>query len=357
MARDKSNLLHSKFMSCTVRIRPFIYAVPSVGRTCVVTLCCLFVMIVSLFAERRIWECALIAGSVLGSVCATLLPAVTMQKLLLPSKRRKRSRMLSAIVEGIITAMILPSSVHPSTAFLLTFVFTLAALNTAPRTNTFVSRPSINVPALAACTAWILGARDAETAVFAASVWDAPLTDMLNSSIFNIFGVNVPVGYMSLFWDAANGGTACCHFNAVTLLSSLVLFSCGMADGMASAVFLFVYMALVRLAGPLVFGGGDMVLAALTGGTLFCAVFVVNRPGTLPMSRAGRTAYAISCGVLAFFIAGPLPSARSIPFAILCGNVISILIRYMEDLLTRAVSERASIAAVAHNDIINGGGQ
>lgn len=342
MTSKAKKYLNSKSMARKVRIRPFIYAVPSAGRTCVVTLCCLFVMILSLISKKMFWECALCLSSVLGSVLAALLPEAMMKNLLLPYKRHKRSRMLSAIVEGIIAAMILPSSCQLSTAFLLTFVFTLVAMNMAPRTSTFMSRSALNIPALVACSSWVVGVGGGANVLLPAldSPWDAPLTDVLNNNVFGMFGVTVPNGYMQLFADEAKGLCACCHFNAITILSSLVLFSCGMANGAVSAVFLFVYMALVRLAGPALFNSGDMVMAALTGGTLFCAVFVINRPGTLPMSRAGRAIYAVTCGVLAFFIAGPNPGIRSVPFAILCGNIISILIRYVEELFIDFADKR-----------------
>lgn len=319
------------------RIRPFVYATPSVGRTGVVTLVCLAVMVIFLAIEHKIAECALVAGCVLGCAGAAVLPVLMNGRLLLHYTRPKRSVVLSHVVEGIITGFILPSSFSPFNAFLLTFVFTVAGRSLATRTSAFSARSCINVPVLTACTAWIIGAKAAPAVLYPVNVWDSAITETLNNNVFSIFGITVPDGYMSLFWSAPEGAAICSEFNIITILSSLVLFSCNMANGAVTGIFLFVYLALVRFCGAFfgasgAFNGGDMIFAALTGGTLFCAVFVISRPGTMPMSRLGRMVYAVLCGVLAFFIAGARPGPRSIPFAILAGNVVSILLHYIEDL-------------------------
>lgn len=336
----------------SLMIRPFVYAVPSVSRTCVVTLSCLGVLTLFVALTSGLWICALVLGCVAGSVGGVILTA--RKRLVLSYMRHKRSMILSAVLEGVITSMILPASMSPIQACLLTFICTLAAASMAPRTSAMTHRSVLNVPALVACTAWIVGESGSSGMVSFPScgALGVSMMDTLNSSIFSVFGITVPDGYMSLFWKASQIDAAACRFNVITLLSSLVMFSCGMADGMVTSVFLFVYLALVRLAGPAVYGSGDILVSALTGGTLFCSVFVIERPGTLPLSRAGRLLYAVLCGILAFFIAGPLPKARSIPFVILCGNVLSILMMYMEDVFTviataqKVIQPRDDVASI-----------
>lgn len=325
----------------TLRVRPFIYVVPSTYRTCVVTLACLVAIASCLILTDEKWICALFIGCVLGSVSAALLTQV--KRYTFSFIRQRRGALLSSAVEGAVTAMILPSTFPPIEAAILTFIFSLASMGLAPRTSTSSTRSILNVPVLTACTAWIVGGgRDCTGAILPiANALDTAVTDTLNSSVFSIFAVTVPDGYMSLFWKAAEtAGSAAEHFNVLTLLSSIILFSCNMADGMVTSLFLFMYLLLVRLAGPIIFGGGDILLAALSGGTLFCAVFVIARPATLPATRTGRAVYALLCGIMAFFVAGVLPTVRGIPFAILCGNVISILIRYFEDLIYDFIAQR-----------------
>lgn len=331
----------------TARIRPFAYVVPSVTRTNAVTLVCLSVMIFFLCMEKQIDSIVLVASSVIGCVAAILVQTATNGRLFLHFARQKRSVILTGVVEGIVTAFILPSGFSPIHAGALTFIFTFASRSLAQKTAAFCARSSLNVPAIVAAVAWIMSSNDGGAMLTSVSAWDGAVTDALNNSVFSLLGVTVPPGYMSLFWNAGEGASISSRFNIITILSSLVLFSCNMADGIITFIFLSVYLLLVRFAGPF-FTGGDVLHAALTGGTLFCAVYVIARPGTLPMSRPWKTVYAILCGVFAFFIAARGLYLQSIPFAILCANVLSILMRYAEDAFTSFAAKRKRQTAVEY---------
>lgn len=76
---------------------------------------------------------------------------------------------------------------------------------------------------------------------------------------------------------------------------------------------------------------GDMLLAYLTSGTLFCAVFVIQWYGTAPLTITGKTIYGIICGILAFLIAGCGTSSEGMIFTVLAANIISPLIQAEED--------------------------
>ena len=162
---------------------------------------------------------------------------------------------------------------------------------------------------------------------------DLKITAFLNKTVFSFFGVSVPEGYISLFWDSHSVIPAF-RFNALTLVSSIFLFSFDIINALVPAVYLIVYGLLVRFLAPLFYNGtvgqGDMVLAFLTSGTLYCAVFLLQWYGTLPITMIGQVFYGIFAGVTAFFIVGVGCSSVGSVFTVLVVNVIVPLIQAAE---------------------------
>lgn len=334
----------------TMRLRPFVYAVPSVGRTATVTLACLTAMLTAFViyvGAASIAQLSLVISCVLGSVISVLLYNFLRGR---PFVRFKRSVILCAVVEGIITAMILPLSFPPLHAAVLVCVFTIAAKHLSVQESAMSTRSALNVSVLVACTAQIVGGESYSKVEVAATRLITPITDALNSGLFSLFSVTVPEEYISLFWTPAAASSLSCYFAIIVLLSSLVLNALNMAEGMVQAIFCFVYLLLVRIAGPALYGNADVISAALSGGLLFYAVFVLSCPGTLPMSRTGRVIYAASCGVLAFFIQKDGRQEGGIAYAILCGNIISILIQYIEDLWHNFVVSKMNASLTAQQN-------
>ncbi|MCF0126311.1 MAG: RnfABCDGE type electron transport complex subunit D, partial [Clostridia bacterium] len=105
-------------------------------------------------------------------------------------------------------------------------------------------------------------------------------------------------------------------------------------DYQIPAVFLFVYLVLVRLFAPLFFGGsfnsGDIILALFSSGTLFVALFLLQWFNTTPITRTGKIIYAVFCGFIAFSIVGAGTSPIGMIYTILFGNVFSVVVRVIE---------------------------
>lgn len=163
---------------------------------------------------------------------------------------------------------------------------------------------------------------------------DGAVTEFLNRNVFRFFGVSIPEGYVSLFWD--NGSIIpAFRFNLMTLLSSLVLVSFELIDAMIPFLFLLVYGLLVRYAGPFFVGAasfqGDIILAMLTSGTLFFTFYVLQWFGTTPISSVGKFFYGVISGLCGFFIIGLGTSSSGYALTILVMNLVSPVIQVIED--------------------------
>lgn len=163
---------------------------------------------------------------------------------------------------------------------------------------------------------------------------DAAITEFLNTKFFRILGVSIPEGYVSFFWD--NGASIpAFRFNLLTLFSSLILLSLNMIDYLIPAVFLFFYAVFIRFFIPLAVNGipmqGDILLAFLTSGTFFAALYLLQWYGTTPVTFIGKIAYGFIAAVVAFNVVGGGTSATGFAFLTLIMNTISPLIQIIED--------------------------
>jgi electron transport complex protein RnfD len=114
-----------------------------------------------------------------------------------------------------------------------------------------------------------------------------------------------------------------------------VLFADNSFSVLIPTIFLFVYALFVRLFIPFVSGGefnqGDVILALLTSGTLFVAVFMIQWFGTHPMTVVGKVIYAIFAGLYAFILIGGGTSPVGMVYLIVVCNIINLLIRLIEE--------------------------
>jgi electron transport complex protein RnfD len=257
---------------------------------------------------------------------------------------------MTSVVEGIIAGMFLPETFPPAAVFFITF-FSMILFKYM--FGGFANAWG-NAAVIIVAVAWIVGmnafpqqvlTRDLlqmrnpsysliQNGVFPVAKFDPPVTEALNNTLFGALKVSIPDGYISMLWDT-HAIIPAFRFNLITLISSIILFSSGMLSMLIPVCFITVYGILVRFAGPFICGGtagqGDILLAFLTSGTLFCSVFVIQWYGTTPLTYAGKIIYGIICGILAFLIAGCGTSPVGIVFTILCANIISPLIQAAED--------------------------
>ena len=74
-----------------------------------------------------------------------------------------------------------------------------------------------------------------------------------------------------------------------------------------------------------------MLLALLTGGTLFCTLYVLAWYGTLPVTLPGKIIYGLFSGAAAFFIMGGGTSPVGYVYTILIMNMVSPVIQVIEE--------------------------
>lgn len=334
-------------------VRPFVHRSASAGEVAVTTLVLLSLQLVMLAAAGARNALAVIAACVAASLCAHV------------AGGRRRIPSAMYVAQGIVCGMLLPESFPPVTAFFIVLcTMLLVKYDSGDLAGDWVNSAVVSV-----AVAWIVGMgafpqtdalRDflrernpsrllIQSGAFRALGFDSSVTAALNGSIFGFMHMSIPDGYVSLFWDNGSAIPAF-RFNALTLVSSAVLFASGMRCPLIPSCFLASYCTLVRFVGPLFFGGavgqGDMLLALLTGGTLFFATFVIQCWGTTPVTRWGKAIYGILCGVLAFFIAGSGVSSVGMAFAALSANLLSPLIQLWEDARNKK-SLRAMLAPSA----------
>ena len=337
MFSSKKNMLYNKTL-----IRPFMYAFPSVRSTSLMLTILLSLQLFMLLLTKSYSALIVVGASLAGFVCAEILAGMY--------HRPYRFSVMTSVVQGIIAGMLLPSTFPPVSVFLITF-FTM--LLSKCMFGGFADAWT-NAAVVAVASAWIIGMTAfpqlsvtkellqmrnpsfmlIQNGTFSILKFDPPITEALNNTFFGLLKVSIPDGYISMLWDT-NSIIPAFRFNLLTLFSSIVLFGSGMLRMLIPFCFLATYSLLVRFAGPALCGGalgqGDILLAVLTGGTLFCAVFVIQWYGTTPLTYTGKTLYGILCGVLAFLIAGCGTSSSGMVFAILFANIISPVIQVIED--------------------------
>ena len=75
---------------------------------------------------------------------------------------------------------------------------------------------------------------------------------------------------------------------------------------------------------------GDILLALLTGGTLFVSTFVIGWYGTNPLTIPGKIIYGVFAGFASFFISGCGTSPCGMVFTVITVNIVSVVIQQIE---------------------------
>lgn len=263
-------------------------------------------------------------------------------------KKRRNLAIADSIYVGTLTGFFLPPDYPLASVFLITAIFMFTTKRVFGSTGT----SWLNPVALTIVAAWFMGrgafggyaiygadlaAKNPSLALIDGAMLtngvDEKITLFLNDSVFRLFNVSIPNGYISLFWDN-HAAIPAFRFTFLTLLSSLFLFSFDFKKPELPLFFLFVYLGLVKFASPLLTGaapmGGDVLLAMLTGGLLFASVFLLQWPGTCPNSFSGKITYAFFAGIFAFLFCGTGTSPAGAALTILVANIISPALQVLE---------------------------
>lgn len=335
-----------------ILINPFIYKSESIGFESIKIVVLLMIQVFMLFFTKSYSALLVILFSCLGSVIAEVIARFIF-------KQKEHYSFVIAILQGLTVGMMIPETYSIITVFFTVMLSMLAVKHLFGGFAYTWLNPCVFIVAVL----WFVGGKLfpdflvtsdylcmrnpsqllIESGAFPISSFDSSLTEGLNNLIFNLFKVSIPEGYVSLFWDTHSVIPAF-RFNFITLVSSLLLFSPSLIKSIIPGTFVITYLILVRLILPFFCNGvpfqGDMLLALLTSGTLFYAVFVLQSYGTIPSSIVGKIVYGVIAGIAAFFITGCGTSSIGMCFTILFANISSLFIQNFEDKFNRKKVEK-----------------
>lgn len=330
--------------SCSkISLHPFNYAEWSLVSISKVMIVLLSLNVVLLFATKSFESIAVIASSLAACVISDFLHRFVF------SGKKIRSMNVS-IIQGLLIGLLLPQT-YPCVAvfivvFLTMLVFTWAFGEYSESwansvavcviilyflNSSFFPKSALSVSELQSRNSALVLIQNGTVSQIK---FDPTITEFLNRTVFKFFGISIPDGYVSLFWD--NGSLIpAFRFNVLTILSSLILLSFDFVDMLIPTLFLVVYGILVRFVSPIIIGGvpmqGDLILAFLTSGILFSTLYLLQWFGTTPTTLWGKLIYGFTSGVIGFLIIGYGVSSSGYVFTVLVMNILSPCIQIIED--------------------------
>lgn len=327
-------------------LKPFTYVTPSVDTVRKFILIMLVPQVVMLFVTKSFAS--------LGIALATVLASFIAEIIFCAVGKERKVEYLSPVIQGLFVGLLLPSGYSIVSAFFIT----LCAMLLGKYVFGGFAQSWVNSVALAVAVAYMLNIPAFSTVQMGSDVIasknfaltyiqnpefhiasaDSAVTAFLNRTVFRIFGIVIPDGYVSFFWD--NGAAIpAFRFNFITVISSIVLFALNIVDFIVPMIFVVIYSLMVRFLCPIFTGAptmqGDMIFALLTSGILFSSLYLLQWYGTLPISNKGKIVYAIFAAVLAFFIIGYGNSSVGFVFTILISNLFSTVIQVFESKMAR----------------------
>lgn len=337
---DKIN--DKKLKNSRISVKPFVYSIPSISSVSIRFLVLLSIQVIMLLLTGSFNAFLVVMISLLGSFAAAVINYYVRKEALY--------NIMNIAIQGLFIGLLLPETYPLPMVFVISFSTIVIS-----RCLIFKSINSwVNVPAVAIIIAWyigniyfpqfavnseILNMRNSsvyliQNGYFPIYSFDSPVTAFLNKNIFSLANVSIPEGFVSLFWDSHSIIPAF-RFNLITIISSIIVFSDNSFSLIIPSTFLAVYGILVRILVPYLFGGninqGDILLAFLTSGVLFCSFFLIQWYGTTPISVAGKFILGIISGMIAFVIIGCGTSSVGISYTILISNIVSMIIRVFEE--------------------------
>ena len=331
-----------KLKSGRISVKPFVYNIPSISSVSIRFIILLSLQVVMLAVTKSYSALIVVLATLIGAAgAATVNYFVSKEPLF---------NIMNIVIQGLLIGLLLPESFPPFTAFVISFSTLVIS-----RCIVFKSVNSwLNSTTIAVIIAWYVGRNFfptfevsgellclrntsvylLENGTFPIYSFDSSITSFLNKYIFDIFHINIPEGFISLFWDSHSIIPAF-RFNLLTIISSIIIFSDNSFSLIIPTVFLCVYGIMVRLFVPFLFGGnfnqGDIILAFLTSGILFCCVFLIQWYGTIPVTVQGKICLGILSGIIAFLIIGCGTSPVGMVYTVLLTNLLCMLIRVFEE--------------------------
>ncbi|WP_428771543.1 RnfABCDGE type electron transport complex subunit D [Treponema sp. HNW] len=346
-----------------ITLNPFCSSNPSLNGIMKMSIAVLLPQIIMLFITKSYNSLVLLLCSIIAAQGAQVCYAVI--------KKSRAFLSWTIMFEGVIAGMLIPAGYPPHTLFIAVFtvlllqnlIFGSYAQGWANAVVVilivlYFINPAMFPPSLLphdCFTQSNAGSRLFSEGIVQVADFDKRIGGFLNGGIFYSWGISVPEGYITLLWDSQSAIPAF-RFNLLTLAASLILISYKAADSLVTYAFLIVYGIAVRMLslypyGSLI-GGGDVLLAFCTGGTLFAAFFPLNRFGTLPMTAVGKCIYGAVGGLCMFGMCGAGTSSAAVFFCLLFLNILSPAVQYIEDRIydfqLHGILVQAGIKGVKH---------
>ena len=224
------------------------------------------------------------------------------------TKQKIRISNLSAVVSGILLALVIPST----TPVWMVVLGALVAMVVAKGLFGGIGSNVFN-PALTGRAFMFISFPAAMGACWFNPEIDAVSGATILSQIKNGAVTATPDLYMQYFLGNRAG---CIGETSILLIliSFLFLFSTHIIDWRAP-IAMVATTALCTL-----LSGGDVLLALLTGGLLFGATFMVTDYATVPLTGHGRLAFGFGCGLITFLIRKLGGYPEGVMFSILIMN-------------------------------------
>jgi electron transport complex protein RnfD len=129
---------------------------------------------------------------------------------------------------------------------------------------------------------------------------DAAVRGFFNRTLFSLTGAELPAGYVDLFLGLRAEGIIADRGLPILILGTVLLISVRVSRAWIPAVYLGVYILMVRIFGAGVLGEGDVLYCLFSGGTLTAAFFLTADPVTGAKTAPGMLAAAVLSAVFAF---------------------------------------------------------
>ena len=217
----------------------------------------------------------------------------------------------SAIITGILLALVLP----PTTPIWMTMLGSAFAIIVA---KAFFGGLGANIfnPALAG-RAFMFVSFPSEMG----ATWLQPNADAISSAtVLSTIKAGSFAGNSDTYLQYFFGNRAGCIGETsiiLILLAFIYLLVTRIIDGKAT-ISMVATVALATL-----ISGGDVVMALISGGLIFGAVFMVTDYATTPVTSWGRIAFGIGCGLITFLIRKFGGYPEGVMFSILIMNAVT----------------------------------
>ncbi len=244
--------------------------------------------------------------TVVVSVASTVIFEMLFQKL---TKQTVRIRDLSAVVTGIMLALVLP----PSTPVWMTMLGAFFAIVVA---KGFFGGIGANVfnPALTGRAFLFI------SFPVALSTWTLPFDTETGATVLSLMKVgefsNASESYLSFFLGTRAGSIGETS-TLLILLAFVFLLATRIIDWRAPFSMVAVTVGCSAMAGT------DPLMALMSGGLLFGAVFMTTDYATAPVTRTGRIIFGAGAGLITFLIRQFGGYPEGVMFSILIMNALT----------------------------------